>query len=125
MPFSRGSSQPRDQTRISCLLHWQAGSLALAPPGSPFILLTQQQPWNSTAVTALLGSSLNLTGSPEKSIPLSIPVVAGCKGKTRLLCTQKLKELGRKSWLLALLLHIWRNAGRNAYFQSLPSPLTH
>ena len=33
MPFSRGSSQPKDQTHISCLLHWQAGSLPLAPSG--------------------------------------------------------------------------------------------
>ena len=31
-----GSSQPRDQTCISCgLLHWQADSLPLAPPGKP------------------------------------------------------------------------------------------
>ena len=28
IPFSRGSSQPRDQTHISCLLHWQVGSSA-------------------------------------------------------------------------------------------------
>ena len=27
------SSRSRDQTRISCLLHWQAGSLPLAPSG--------------------------------------------------------------------------------------------
>jgi len=33
MPFSRGSSQPRDQTYISYIyLYWQAGSLPLAPP---------------------------------------------------------------------------------------------
>ena len=32
-PFPTGSSRPRDQTRVSCLLHWQAGSLPLAPPG--------------------------------------------------------------------------------------------
>ena len=38
MPSSRGSSQPRDQTRISlCLLHWQACSLPLAPPGEPVL----------------------------------------------------------------------------------------
>ena len=30
MPSSRGSSQPRDGTHVSCLLHWQAGSLPLA-----------------------------------------------------------------------------------------------
>ena len=35
--FSRGSSQPRNQTRVSCicLLHWRADSLLLAPPGKP------------------------------------------------------------------------------------------
>ena len=35
MPFSRGSSQPRDWTRIPCLLPWQVGSSPLAPPGKP------------------------------------------------------------------------------------------
>ena len=34
--FSRGSSHPRDQPMShSCLLHWQVGSLPLAPPGKP------------------------------------------------------------------------------------------
>ena len=33
---SRGSSWTRDRTRVSlCLLHWQVGSLPLAPPGKP------------------------------------------------------------------------------------------
>jgi len=32
--FSRGPSQPRDQTHVSyVLLHWQVGSLPLVPPG--------------------------------------------------------------------------------------------
>ena len=35
VPFSRESSQSTDWTRVSCLLHWQAGSLVLAPPGKP------------------------------------------------------------------------------------------
>ena len=37
VPSSRGSSRPRDRTSVSyvCLLHWQAGSLPLAPPGKP------------------------------------------------------------------------------------------
>ena len=37
LPFSSPGdfSQPRDWTCISCLLHWQAGSLPLAPPGKP------------------------------------------------------------------------------------------
>ena len=42
-PFSRGSSQPRDQTQVShiarvsllCLLHWPVSSLPLAPTGKP------------------------------------------------------------------------------------------
>ena len=41
IPFPRGSSQPRDQTHVSHLLHWQACVflffffLPLAPPGKP------------------------------------------------------------------------------------------
>ena len=35
----RGSSRPRDQTRLSYVyLHWQAGSLPLGPPGKPDVL---------------------------------------------------------------------------------------
>ena len=33
-PSFRGSSQPRDRTQVSHL-HWQAGSLPLAPAGKP------------------------------------------------------------------------------------------
>ena len=40
MPSSKGSSQPRDQTYVSCLQHRQAGSLPLAPPGKPL-----NHPW--------------------------------------------------------------------------------
>ena len=37
MPSSRGSCQSRDQPNPPplCLLHWQAGSLPLVPPGEP------------------------------------------------------------------------------------------
>ena len=36
MPFTRGSSPPRDWTHVSYIyLYWQAGSLLLAPPGKP------------------------------------------------------------------------------------------
>ena len=37
IPFSRGSSQPRDQIQDS--LHWQADSLPSEPPGKTQILL--------------------------------------------------------------------------------------
>ena len=36
MPSSRVSSQPRDQTQFSSLLHWQAGSLPPAPTGKSY-----------------------------------------------------------------------------------------
>ena len=40
MPSSRGSSQPRHQAHVSYhLLHWQVGSLSLAPPGKPSLPL--------------------------------------------------------------------------------------
>ena len=43
MPTSRGSSQPRDRTHISCLLQWQVGSLPIAPPGKPQNVSTCKQ----------------------------------------------------------------------------------
>ena len=42
MPSSRGSSRPKDRTCISCLLHWQAGSLPLRPPQKPMMYGTAQ-----------------------------------------------------------------------------------
>ena len=39
LPSSRASSQPRDQTRVLRLLHWQEGSLAQSPSGKPTVLL--------------------------------------------------------------------------------------
>ena len=36
MPSSRGSSRPMGWSHISCLLHWQVGSLPLVPPEMPF-----------------------------------------------------------------------------------------
>ena len=35
MPSSRGFSQPCDGTCVSCLLHWQVGSVQLMPTGKP------------------------------------------------------------------------------------------
>ena len=38
MPSSRGSSLTQElKPGLLCLLHWQAGSLPLAPPGKPHI----------------------------------------------------------------------------------------
>ena len=59
--FSRGSSWPRDWTlNSSCLLHWQVGSLPLAPAGKPSESKTWVQlscPWSrdhSRALAVLL-----------------------------------------------------------------------
>ena len=50
MPSSRGSSESRDRTWVSCLLHWQTYSLQLVPPGEPIhkcLLLTfMRMQWN-------------------------------------------------------------------------------
>ena len=51
MPSSRESSPPSGQTRVSCLLHWQAGSLPSAPPGKPilYIVVDVCQPQSSNS----------------------------------------------------------------------------
>ena len=38
MPSSMGSSRPEDGTHVSCLLHWQVGSLPQAPSGKPLTM---------------------------------------------------------------------------------------
>ena len=43
-PPSGESSRPRDPTHISYLLHWQAGSLPLAPPGKSIESLVSYYP---------------------------------------------------------------------------------
>ena len=42
---SRGSSQPRGRLCLLCLLHWQADSLPLVPPGKPYILIYVYMPF--------------------------------------------------------------------------------
>ena len=37
MPSSKGSSDPGIEPGLLCLLHWQAGSLPLEPPGKPLL----------------------------------------------------------------------------------------
>ena len=38
MPSSWGSSWSRDRIHVSCLLHWQMGSLPLVPLEKPFVI---------------------------------------------------------------------------------------
>ena len=44
IPFSRGSSPPRDQTHDLCFLHWQASSSPLVPLGSLSLWLSGNKP---------------------------------------------------------------------------------
>ena len=48
MPFSRGSSQPGIKPMPLSHLHWQAGSLPLAPTGKSLILLYRSLYWFGT-----------------------------------------------------------------------------
>ena len=42
MSFSRGSSRTQGlNLHLLCLLHWQPGSLPLAPPGKPFMRIVK------------------------------------------------------------------------------------
>ena len=61
IPFSRRSSQPRDQTQISYLLNWLAGSSPLAPPGKPIITPKSVLIWTlGVSVPVLIPSVLDL-----------------------------------------------------------------
>ena len=63
MPSSRGSSQPRDRTRVSlCFLHLQAGSLPLAPPGKLGKSLSESESVSRSVVSDCLES---MDCSPE------------------------------------------------------------
>ena len=70
-PFSRGSSQPRDQTQVSCI--GKQVSLPLAPPGKPQIKYCESEsglfetpwiysPWNSPGQNTGVGSLSLLQG---------------------------------------------------------------
>ena len=73
MLSSRGSSRPRHRTqgtnpRLLHLLHWQAGSLPLAPPGKPQSILSSVPSLSRvrlfvTSWTAARQASLSITNS--------------------------------------------------------------
>ena len=55
MPSSKGFSQLRDQTpHLLHLLHWQAGSLPLAPPGKPLTTILNKLFWFLLNVSNML-----------------------------------------------------------------------
>ena len=73
MPFSRGFFQPRDRNRISYLLHWQADSLQLAPPGKPLSDATEGKQHLQTLPipSMLIQSSISQGRDPEDLFGLS------------------------------------------------------
>ena len=78
VPFSRRSSRPRDRTHVSCFLHWQVGSLPLAPPGKPQ-LCTHCPSIGSTKHT-LLGSGhfrtfAHAAPAAGKTFRMTLPIV--------------------------------------------------
>ena len=62
MSSSRGSSQPRDGTLVSCLLFGQAGSSTLAPPRKPlFLRIGASHQWlRLTVITSIKTLSPNI-----------------------------------------------------------------
>ena len=68
MPSSRGSSQPRDQTCVSYILHWQAGSLSLAPPGKRMAWFSSVQSSHS-----VMSDSLQPHGLQDTRLPCPSP----------------------------------------------------
>ena len=81
LPPLRGSSRPRElNLRLSHLLHWQAGSLLLAPPWSQsFQSLSRVQlfviPW-----TAAHQASLSITNTATWKFPLKDFIQEGVQG---------------------------------------------
>ena len=78
MPFSRRSSRPRDQTHVSCLLHRQAVSLPLVPPGNPcskhnYMNFFQEDSISSVQFSSAAQPCLTLCNPMNRSTP-SLPV---------------------------------------------------
>ena len=59
VPSSRGSSNQGSNPHLLRLLHWQAGSLPLAPPGKPRPPYTSQQVKNG-CLSAMKGNTIRI-----------------------------------------------------------------
>ena len=78
-PPPRDLSKPGSNPHLLCLLHWQAGSLPLAPPEKPFIVPTLTQmpphtilPWSllkGSFTNSLLNFSTWISALPSNPIP--------------------------------------------------------
>ena len=71
MPFSRGSSQPRDWIHcLLCLLHWQMHSLQLSHQGIPHSSFSSVQ-FSSVQFSSVAQSCLTLCDPMDYSLPRS------------------------------------------------------
>ena len=83
MSSSRGSSPPRDGTCVSCLLHWQAGSLSLAPPivdNNIGIVPDAQQSDSVQFSRPVVADSLRPHGLQHARLPSPSPTPGACCG---------------------------------------------
>ena len=67
---SRVSSRPRDRIYISCLLHWQKGSLVLVPPGKAqmdWVSSNTMELWFRRCYSLTLQNGCSLPSSPLHS----------------------------------------------------------
>ena len=110
-PFSRGSSWPRDQTlRLLRLLHWQAGSLPLVPPGKPSLtwapnntIPNNTTPQNTTPIKDSLYSERGMGMSPW---PCDLLVLSKLQPSER-----HGKAFWRYSWGTSLMMLPWEDGG--------------
>ena len=104
MHFSKRSSQPRDQNHGSYLLHWQAGCLPLASPGS----LLQRLQWLPKALRTK-SQTLNMMSRVLRGVALLLNILNSHHSPHlhRLNCFQLLEEYHQLSHLLVFALTIF------------------
>ena len=104
LPSSRGSSRPRDRTRIFlCLLHWQAGSSPLVPPGKPCASCKEHAKTTFLGNKHMLGQKMLKTAFVSKSGRFCAPALTniGLGGRRRCLFSpQDQSVISRWGWHL-------------------------
>ena len=98
MPSSRGSSRPRNQTHISCLLHWQANSLPLGHQGTLYHWATREAITVKVPVICHIFSflrSLNM-------LSLWLKTTLSPNQSPLLLCSVNIYCLGFAAWIQGL-----------------------
>ena len=95
---SRGTSRPRDQTRVSCLLHWQVGSLPLVPPGKPLRKLLSPSLENRKLIHAQVYCSIQSEFHSTEGAALGLKIHVCLISKPMLPGSQALDSMSIKGW---------------------------